>query len=738
MPPPLLALSCVAPGEDGTLGPCVRGWIGGVPLLLLWRYSRPYSVPPQRGLSPPLALLLRASDGNADACRAAISALTALLDGDGLPQQARAREAVLAVVRTSLAPVLAAADVMRRSADAALIAVESADDGVAAPAPVSSGKRDGDNESTQEPPPLPPYGPHPPRLGCCAAIFRRRKRPVHPLPRDAVALPASAATAATSSASGPARREGAAVGSDRQRRSSAAGSGPTKAAVAAAATALKLPTKRTTSGTATMAGGSSGSLVVTGTAADLFSRLLRGCAAVIDALLLGAPGTAAAHASSLSVSTLIADVDSGAQTRPPLIPDATTASIAAAAGHPVVRRWREALAAAAPPVATASPVLSPGWRPPPPAAASAAAAAGTGDTQQSLLLRAALAILEGTLDAAGLCALGDASALSAAPTPPVDAGGSSSGALSVVSPALRLRLRAAVPPEVAAAARAPRFSAALGGVLSACWKGDAIAGPPAGGVSPAFVAALCESLGLRGAEGEGAPAPWSRLVPLLDSPALSLLVHGPLVAALNAARRSGGQNDAAECPPVASRLRLAVPREPEPAVTAGGLLAGLSQQLKAAGALPEATSSTSRGGTARVLHPAFTAAGGSGATEEGEGHGPRKEAFTLIAAQAAASWGAWTAGPGTATLTPGTARLLLSVPTPSSGVAARALASSLQALAGGRVRLSLPAAAGGGGGSQGVVAFEALVTEVSSQSGCFLPVPHAALSTHRCCCCFCC
>jgi len=105
--------------------------------------------------------------------------------------------------------------------------------------------------------------------------------------------------------------------------------------------------------------------------------------------------------------------------------------------------------------------------------------------------------------------------------------------------------------------------------------------------------------------------------------------------------------------------------------------------------------------------------------EEGEGQGPRKEAFRLLGAQAVAEWGAWIPGPGTVTVKSGSRSLLLTVPaaqSPAGGV--RAVDTMLRGLVGSRLRMVLSPPHedrqhGRSGLSPASAVFEALIAEVS-------------------------
>ena len=667
-----------------------EGWIGGVPWLMLWRHPRSYAIPGGR-LS--LAALLRAGDGDATACKAAAAALATQFpqaggaDGpnplDGVPQAAR--EGVLDAIRTPLAPLLAAAAVLRRAAEPAAGSAQSKQAGSSPPM-----------TSSVEPVEA---------TGCLGGLFggRRGRDPARVVPAPSGSTPIAASSAAVN-----------------QARST-----------------LTLPvvSRRAAAAAPSIASAGGGGAAFTGTLAELLVRLARGCAAVVDASLLGAD----AAASAAAFAALIAAIDAGAlSAAPPPGAPLGGSDTGPFLTHPVVQRVR-ALAAGQPPFVTC------------------------GGNAPSAAAAAALAILEGVLDAAGIASVGDAALLRQA-RPPQQAAAGAAPAYRTVPAPLRQQLRAVLPPAVLAAARCPRLSAALGGVLSASWRGDAVAAPPAGGVYPGFAAALLDALGLGAAvlrePGGGARGadevtsvvattsdqlPFWRLAPVLDAPTLAMLLHAPLLSALDAARAqratAGGRGSAAAAAHAAGqRLRVTVSRQRPAAAAAGGggaasadasygALGELARQLKAAGALQGGSAAGGGGGTARVLHPSFESAalgGGAAAaasTEDGEGQGPRKEVFQvrrqrgarrsthsltchysspphrqMAASDAACEWAPYVPGPGSVTITPGSNRIVVSVVTQlMMGVAG--VAQAVRELPGSQLRVRLAGGGGGGGGA---------------------------------------
>lgn len=443
-----------------------------------------------------------------------------------------------------------------------------------------------------------------------------------------------------------------------------------------------------------------------GTFEDVAGAMLRGVAALVDALLTKSTTPAAV---SEAVHVLSTAIDAGDLKRPSTRPAATacaasTLAEAAAmspseaaaatlvwADDPIVQRLRGAV----------SPVLAM-----PPVRAA---------------IRALATLARAVQGVAGLAAAADGALL----VPPVPLSDLVLPPVSTAAAATATRTRGRCPTSLMRASVAPLLSSTLAGVLGAAWAGDATDVPPHGGLPPTFILAVCATVGVAlhdthvgaGSAANG-PLPVASdagalsladLGAIVAPPALALLLHGDLAASLTAARHGGG--DA-----VATHLRLLVARDLPLHDLCKALQAQLHTdsigdavaQLSARGGavlVPDARAAI-EGGTVRILHPYFrrvdagggAGAGGSvgggggggsdGAVEEGEGHGPRKELFAAVGTDAASAWEAWRPLPpgvtACATVGGGAAAAMLALRLPSG-------ASWVAALEGG----------GGGGGAGG-------------------------------------
>ena len=188
--------------------------------------------------------------------------------------------------------------------------------------------------------------------------------------------------------------------------------------------------------------------------------------------------------------------------------------------------------------------------------------------------------------------------------------------------------------------------------MSAAWRGDAVAQPPRGGypvnlpaaiLGPLFLTDAALSSGEDTSGGQGGSrcfSPLTKVSLVLDGATKAMLLQPTLASHAAAANGSGvvpvlkatvhrdsAFEDAFHAAVAASVLRGvpdgASPAQPRSATTTA--------------AVPDALSH----GTLRVVYPLFktaAASGGGSSVEEGEGHGPRKEFFSMIASQLASTW----------------------------------------------------------------------------------------------------